>query len=64
MSHVQPGHERGLVVGNILQRLVQLPDVPGLVLSRPIVGVELPLGMLVTAVSRHRRLRWQLCQLG
>ena len=22
-----------------------------------------PLGMLMTAVSRHRRLRWQLCQL-
>jgi hypothetical protein len=26
-------------------------------------GVGRPLGMLMTAVSHHRRLRWQLCQL-
>ena len=32
-------------------------------LGRPIVGVRRPLGMLMTAVSRHRGLRWQLCQL-
>ena len=34
-----------------------------IVLDRSIVGVGRPLGMLMIAVSRHRRLRCQLCQL-
>ena len=33
VRHVQPSHGRGLVVGIGLQGSVQLPDVPGLVLS-------------------------------
>jgi hypothetical protein len=32
MSHMQPGHGRDLVVRNILQWSVELPDVPGLVI--------------------------------
>ena len=31
--------------------------------GRELVGVGQPLGMLMTAVNRHRRLRCQLCQL-